>query len=120
MYDSKNNSGWLAVGMKNFRKREKINKAILSTDVDNNIPIANTSAQYSDVSAKKDVELLKSTKVEPSNMSTIKEKLKLTSSYRTKMITESSIDLLEWFPYFFTCPALVSSTFDLTFCGLHL
>lgn len=85
----------------------KISMDSLAGKVDK-MPESNVQNQYSDICAKKDVDLLKSLKVDKINMGTFKEKLKLTSSYRKKMLSDLSIDLLECFPYFFTCPKLVS------------
>lgn len=93
--------------MKNLRRKKNINKGALTENVDK-MPESNAQHQYSDICAKKDVDFLKSLRVDENNMGTIKEKLKLTSSYRKKMLSDLSIDLLECFPYFFTCPNLVS------------
>lgn len=53
-----------------------------------------------------DVEDLKS-KCVTSDMSEIKEKLKSTLSFRSKMLENKSLDLKENFPYFFTNPEMV-------------
>lgn len=63
---------------------------------------------YSDSDAAKDVDWLKSTVVNEKNMAEIKEKIKLTSTHRKKLLIDMSTDLLELFPYFFTNPKLVS------------
>lgn len=110
LYDSANNSGWLVAGMKNLRQKKKINKNAFRQIV-YNTPETTTLLQYSEMCAKKDVDFLKSTKVDEENMEIIKEKLKLTSSYRKKMVNDPSIDLLEFFPYFFTSPNLVSMVY---------
>lgn len=96
--------------MKNLRQKKKINKNALHQIVDNT-PEMTTPLQYSEICAKKDVDFLKSTKVDDENMGIIKEKLKLTSSYRKKMVNDPSIDFLEYFPYFFTFPNLVSMVY---------
>lgn len=93
--------------MKNLRKKKVINKNSLIESVDE-IPEASAQVKYSDVCAKKDVDFLKSLKVDEKSIGTFKEKLRLTSLYRKKMLSDRTIDLLEWFPYFFTCPDLVS------------
>lgn len=105
LYDSKYNCGWLVVGMKNFRRKKAVKKAKSGTGegVD-----ATDGNSYSDFDAERDVNLLKSTKVDENNMAMIKEKIKFTHSYRQNMFKDLTIDLLESFPYFFTHPKLVS------------
>lgn len=102
LYDARNNAGWLVFGMKNLRHKKGIKKTRNAS-----VEVAE-SKQYTDLAATKDVAWLKSTITEDKNMETIKEKIKLTSSYRKKLLKDKSIDLLEVFPYFFTCPQLVS------------
>lgn len=58
-------------------------------------------------SCKDNVQILKNTVVNDSNMDLIKSKLQSTSQYRLKMLEDKSIDLLENFPYFFANPMLV-------------
>lgn len=82
--------------MKNLRRKTK--KPITE--------IERECVPYSDAQAAEDVEFLKSSKVNAENILTIKEKIKQTSAYRAKMLTNLTIDLLEQFPYFFTDPAL--------------
>lgn len=91
--------------MKNLRKKKNSRKAVDGSQEDDNTSVRNP---YSDVEAAKDVDLLKSMKVDEKSMETIMEKIKLTTSYRKKMMKDLSIDLLETFPYFFTHPKLVS------------
>lgn len=116
LYDCKNNSGWLVFGMKNLRKKFKKNEALPHV---NNTVDTSSQSPYTEIRAKEDVDFLKSTKADSDHMEIIKEKLKLTSSYRKKMLADVSIDLLEWFPYFFTCPELVSVAKKL-FCYVRL
>lgn len=107
LYDARNNAGWLVFGMKNLRIKRGIKKT-------KNASIEDAEGeQYTDSFAIKDVAWLKSTIAEEKNMDTIKEKLKLSSSYRKKLLKDKSIDLLEVFPYFFTCPQLVSVRHEL-------
>lgn len=94
--------------MKNLRNKKKTNKELVEFT-----PNTIAQTEYSDICAKKDVEFLKSTKVDANSMEIIKEKLKLTSSYRKRLINDISVDLLEYFPYFFTCPDLVSMAHEL-------
>lgn len=75
--------------------------------IDENDNDTDTCVQYSDTQAAADVEFLKSTKVNNGNIVAIKVKLKLTFVYRRKLLTDLNIDLLEYFPYFFTNPELV-------------
>lgn len=88
--------------LKNRRRRKKVISVIDENDND-----TDTCDQYSDTQAAADVEHLKSTKVNDGNIVAIKEKLKLTLVYRRKLLKDLSIDLLEYFPYFFTNPELV-------------
>lgn len=57
-----------------------------------------------------DVEDLKLKIFSDSNMCEIEGKLKSTFSYRSKMLENKSLDLLETFPYFFTDPKLVKKS----------
>lgn len=56
---------------------------------------------------KHDIEFLKITIVNDTNLAIIKEKLKSTMSYRLEMMKTLELDVLETFPYFFTHPSLV-------------
>lgn len=115
MYDSKNNSGWLVFGMKNLRKKKHIKRKSVVKNVHSTETITSAPTQYTEIHAKEDVDFLKSTKVDADNMEIIKEKIKLTASYRQKMLNDLSIDLLEWFPYFFTCPDLVRMLCEISY-----
>lgn len=105
LYDSKKNSGWLVMGMKNLRLRKGIKKEVKEKEKAAN---QTGNGTYSDSDAAKDVDWLKSTVVNEKNMVEIKKKIKLTSAHRKKLLNDMSIDPLELFPYFFTNPNLVS------------
>lgn len=56
---------------------------------------------------KQDIEVLKATIVNESNLPEIQTKLKSTLAYRQKLLENRELDLKEFFPYFFTDPELV-------------
>lgn len=83
----------------------------------------NRTGNHDDVDAdsenqKIDVENLKS-KFVATDVCGIKEKLKSTLSYRSKMLEKKDLDLKENFPYFFTNPELVNSSFEASKYFLH-
>lgn len=63
--------------------------------------------EYTEAMAKQDVQELKHILVDEANMESIKKKLKSTVNYRTKIMNDENMDLLQYFPYFFARPDLV-------------
>lgn len=76
---------------------------------DNDMSTEQERAENDDESEnpEQDVQILKATVVNDANLMEICRKLKSTLSYRTKMLKDRALDLLELFPYFFTSPFLV-------------
>lgn len=70
--------------------------------------VINEVNQEPTVNVQEEFHLLKSTIVNQENLELIKEKLKITSTYRSRLFTDRNINLLEQFPFFFTNPELVS------------
>lgn len=62
---------------------------------------------YTEENARSDFEILKSTLVNDENLDFFQEKLKLTRSYRLKILLNKDTDLMENFPYLFVRPELV-------------
>lgn len=61
-----------------------------------------------DDEAKEMVEVLKTTVVNNQNIDSIKDMLKSTLKYRTKMLKDEQLNLREYFPYFWVSKELVS------------
>lgn len=95
--------------MKNLRQKDCVKKTLKEAVGEKDRNDTRICKPYTDIDAEKDVGLLKFTKVTEINMEDIKEKIKLTSKHRRKMLEDMSVDLLEQFPYFFTNPELVST-----------
>lgn len=55
-----------------------------------------------------DLLFLKTVVVSPNTIDEIRQKLMITRDKRDEMVKEDTIDYLEHFPFFFTCPNLVS------------
>lgn len=97
--------------MKNVRtaaKKRNMNESDASDATNTNGSVIS----YVDIAEceKTDVELLKLTVVNESNMSYIEAKLQSTLSYRFKLMEIPELDLKEYFPYFFSNPTLVRRT----------
>lgn len=102
-FNPKNNGGWFVSVLKNRRltsRRKKTEKNANESQA--------MSIEYTEDVAEKDIEYLRTAKINSSNMPIIKEKLLLTMDFRKKICENSDINLLERFPYFFVCPELVS------------
>lgn len=97
--------------MRNVRTAEKkrnVNKSNVSMDVSTTESFINQDEIAE--REKTDVELLKITVVNDSNLPYIKAKLQSTLSYRFRSMEKQELDLKENFPYFFTHPTLVTRT----------
>lgn len=107
--------GFLNKKLRNERYNGKKRKLNESSVIDYEIMDGDESIDSAeDVTDRQriDVEDLKSKLVSDSNMCEIKAKLKFTLSYRSKLLENKSLDLLETFPYFFTVPKLVRKAKD--------
>lgn len=94
-----NDGGKLGIGLR--YKRFKANK---KRSVGSIVP-----ADPGVINVTDEFELLKSTMVNNENMATIKLRLARTLQYRTTLLRQIEINLLECFPYFFVSAELVSS-----------
>lgn len=63
-------------------------------------------------SPEEDIETLKATIVNDSNLPEIQRKLKSSLSWRSKLLENRELDLKEYFPYFFTNPSLVRKQYE--------
>lgn len=100
--------GFLNVKERNDRyTAKKINENRVENN--NELSIQQKVIENNDESenSEQDVQILKATVVNDASSLEIHSKLKSTLSYRTKMLENRSLDLLELFPYFFTNPSLV-------------
>lgn len=95
-----NNGGFLSNRLRYLRglKRSESRESLCRTE---------SMDESDDASHEEDIEILKMTVVSPDNLELIKTKLMSTAKFRLKMLENKSIDLLEFFPYFFTNPELV-------------
>lgn len=64
--------------------------------------------EYTEEEAKEDFLYLKTTEVNAQTLAEFQEKLRKTVGYRTNLLSDDSIDMMENFPYFFTHPQLVN------------
>lgn len=96
--------GFLNVKQRNDRYAAKKNNES-RVENDEEMSIEQESSE-NDVESEQDVQILKATVVNYANLPEIHRKLKSTLSYRTKMLKDRALDLLELFPYFFTNPFL--------------
>lgn len=97
--------GWLYDKIKYLRRQSNLSKA--SVETDESEPDNEIQENY-EKNCQENLDILKTTIVNDSNMALIKSKLEATSQYRLKLLQDKSIDLLETFPYFFVDPKLVS------------
>lgn len=74
-----------------------------STDVDR--PVRDINDE------KIDFDILKTVVISDETIDFVKEKIILTQSYRTQILSDMKVDLRESFPYFFVQPELVSVLF---------
>lgn len=60
---------------------------------------------------------LKSVVINENSMPEILKRLEITRRQRDEMVRSDTIDLMEHFPFFFTCPQLVSENIKMNFCS---
>lgn len=95
--------GYIENRLKNDTKQEKKQqneKPRPEKDINANV--------IADPEMEKLIEVMKcSLTTDDASMQTLKTHLQTTRGFRTKLILDGPIDLLEMFPYFFVCPDLV-------------
>lgn len=99
------------------RKSQRPIEEASNDDSDMEEQANNSSIVLDEALLKKDIDYLKNTVVNSSNLNSIKEKLISTKDLRMKMLTNKELDLMITFPYFFTHSELVNifSLYD-NFC----
>lgn len=110
---SDNNSpGWIITTLKTRRKevtKQKVNEV---ENIDSDCE--------TEENEEREVAILRSLLVNEENMLIIKQKLAKTIKLRSRLVNDDNVNLLERFPYFYTCPELVNWNLLIQYLSFNL